>query len=306
MPDPEEHPCARGLTVECFRTHPVWAKQALAVRLIHAITPKQLTKRLPPSINKALLVPGISFPPGFGPGDFPPGAIITPQTNFPPGWSAGDPLPPGAAAPPATAPETPGSSVVPPFYLGPGAPIYPGGSGQAPGVVIFFTEPFDDLTTNSWADQSYMGGSTSIVSANLRLFSAGGGAYSGVRRTHAVTWPTNWTVTFELNFVSGTGVAQVELYTGTYRVRIFLTPPTTVNILPRTGTCQATVANYLNTVNTWKLVVTGNLGTLYLNGSAVISGCDVFASSGSAGRMEWEAYDVHDVRINYMTITDDT
>lgn len=301
----ERHPCARGLTSECFRTHPQWAKQALATRLLHAITPKALTKRLPPSVNKAFIVPGLSFPPGVGVGDFPPGAIITPGTVFPPGWTAGDPLPPGSTAPPTTAPMEPGASVAPPFYLGPGAPIYPTGAGAAPAIVYWFDEPFDDLTTYSWSDISYGGGSASIVSAALRLHSTSGGAYSAIQRTHGVTWPTNWTLELSLNHQAGAGVARVEIRTGTYRVRIFWTPPTTVNILPRAGTCQATVADYSGTVTLWTLEVTGNLGTLSMNGSPVISDCDMFASSSSPGRMTVAGYDAQTCLFDYLRVIED-
>jgi hypothetical protein len=184
-------------------------------------------------------------------------------------------------------------------------PISQPGKQPAPSVTYWFYEAFDDLTTNSWSDISHSGGSAAIAAQQLKLKATFAGAYSAVRRTHATAWPTNWTLEFSLNYYSGTGKVQIELYTGTYRVRIYFTPPTTVNILPVSGSCQATVANYLNQVNTWKLVVTGGTATLYQNNNPVITACGLFLSSSLAGRMECEAYDVHEAYVDYMTIVED-
>ncbi len=280
----ERQPCARGLTSECFRTHPQWAKQALATRLLHAITPKALTKRLPPSVNKAFIVPGMSFPPGFGPGDFPPGAIITPQTVFPPGWTAGDPLPPGAAAPPATAPMEPGASMVQPFYLGPGAPIYPTSNPPPAGAVVWFGEPFDDLTTNSWGDYSIMDGSAECVAGALHLEGGGVDGFGNIRRTEATAYPENWSMVAAINYLSGSDNIRMECRTGTYLARLILTPPDTVGVLGRYTVDPVVVGNYMGTEVVWRMTCTGPTATVYVSDVPVIEDFVLFLSGSGAGQ----------------------
>jgi len=281
----ERQPCARGLTSECFRRYPQWAKQALATRLLHAITPKQLTKRLPPSLNKAFIVPGMSFPPGVGAGDFPPGAIITPGTVFPPGWTAGDPLPPGATSPPTTAPETPGASVVPPSYLGPGAPIYPKANPPPSGAVVWFGEPFDDLDTNSWTDESFLGGTAECILGILHLDCEGADGQGAIQRIESGTYPENWSMITAINYVSGTDELRAECRTSTYRVRLILEPPDSVDVLARISVPSVNVGNYLGTEVVWRITCTGSTGTLYMNDVAIIEDFELFTSSSGAGEI---------------------
>ena len=302
----ERHPCARGLTSECFRTHPQWAKQALATRLLHAITPKQLTKRLPPSVNKAFIVPGLSFPPGVGVGDFPPGAIITLGTVFPPGWTAGDPLPPGTAAPPATAPMEPGASVVQPFYLGPGAPVYPVGQGAAPGVEYWFSDSFKNLTSGSWSDISEAGGSASIESGKLKLVAAAPTGDGGVRRTEAQSWPSSWTWTFAFKYETGTGLMWHTIYTGSYLVSITFIPPTTIQLSYKWGTLQKSVNNFMNMDHVWKLVVVGQTGSVYRDDDLIASAHDFAVSSSFPGRVQLYHDGTGTSYTDYMIIEDNT
>lgn len=297
-------PCLKRLDANCFRARPAWAKQAFAYRLVNLLTPKPLTKRLPKGLRTALLAPGVMMPPGV---ELPPGTVIAPGAEIPAGWTTGDPLPPGAIPPGAIPPGAEATGVTPPGYVAPWEPGPTGTAarGAAPAVVYWFNEPFDDLTTYSWSDISYSGGSAAIVSANLRLHSTSGGAYSAIQRTHGVTWPTNWTLELSLNHQAGSGVARVEIRTGTYRVRIFWTPPTTVNVLPSSGTCQATVADYTGSATLWTLEVTGNLGTLKMNGTPVISSCNMFASSSSPGRMTVAGYDALTCLFDYLRVIED-
>jgi len=114
-------PCQKRLDAECFRHNPAWAKQALAYRLVHLLTPKQLTRRLPKGLRRALVALGVAMPPGltlpdgtlvapgtqlpatWTPGDpVPIGIIITPGTVFPSGWTPGDPVPEGVILEPGS------------------------------------------------------------------------------------------------------------------------------------------------------------------------------------------------------------
>lgn len=126
------HPCADGLTKQCFKAYPDWARKAFAYKLLHILIPKQLTKNLPREMSTPFIAPGIILPPG---ADFPPGTIIAPDTTFPPGWTPEDQPPPGTTMPPTDSPVPPDTGAIPPTYVevfGPG-PV--GGSTQG--------QPFD-------------------------------------------------------------------------------------------------------------------------------------------------------------------
>ena len=150
-----EHPCAEGLSSACFAAYPAWARQALAYKVLHVILPKQLTRRLPKGLGRALIGQGASLPPGLV---FPPGMAIPPGFTwpeswntwlffyfegdelpwlvFPEGWTPGDPLPPGVTiAPGAVIPSGWSPKDHPPAWLIPGytpVKIPPGSGALAP------------------------------------------------------------------------------------------------------------------------------------------------------------------------------
>lgn len=129
-----KHPCEMGLTPECFRAYPAWARQALAYKLLHIVLPKQLAQNLPRGLNLPLVPPGVSLPPGVV---FPPGTVVPPGVSFPPGWTPGDPAPPGVIIPPPVSPTPPDSGATPPIYTTPWEP----GPIKGPGGII--QPPFD-------------------------------------------------------------------------------------------------------------------------------------------------------------------
>lgn len=99
-------PCGDGLTADCFKQQPAFARRAFAYRLLHTITPKPLTKKLPEIFRRALVAKGIKIPPGWS---LPPGAVV----------------PPGAELPI----DAPGPGEMPVHVLPPPAQILPPGSG---------------------------------------------------------------------------------------------------------------------------------------------------------------------------------
>lgn len=119
-------PCLKRLDAECFRAHPAWAKQAFAYRLVHLLTPKPLTKRLPKGLRLALIAPGVEIPPGV---ELPGGMVVSPGAQVPAGWTAGDPAPYGVTIPPGTV-FPPGWTLGDPLpegvILDPGATFPPG------------------------------------------------------------------------------------------------------------------------------------------------------------------------------------
>lgn len=114
-----DHPCKGGLSPECIKAYPGWARKMFAYRLLITLCPHEITKRLPQlkglfpllvppewPVNE-LWVPGITidpevvFPPDWNPGDpLPDGVLLEPGTVFPPDWKPGDPLPAGVTISP--------------------------------------------------------------------------------------------------------------------------------------------------------------------------------------------------------------
>lgn len=133
----ERHPCIDGLTEECFRAYPSWAKRAFAIKLMNTLIPAQISRRLPKGLFPGLIGPGVILPPGV---DFPPGTTIPPGYTFPPGWTAGDPLPPFFGPEPPPGIEIPPGGAIPPIFLTPFEPGPPHRvSPTAPGVTVIGT-----------------------------------------------------------------------------------------------------------------------------------------------------------------------
>ena len=163
----ERHPCIDGLTEECFRAYPEWAKQAFAYKLLNVLIPAEISKRLPKGLFPGIIGPGAILPPGWIP---PPGVIVPPSYTvppswipftyftldpgltwdeaFPPGWTAEEPLPPGVTidagvvfpvgwsagdALPAGVTISPGA-IFPPGWT-PGDPLPPGVTINAGAIV---------------------------------------------------------------------------------------------------------------------------------------------------------------------------
>jgi len=111
----EVYPCLHKIDRDCFKANPAWAKQAFAYRLVHLLTPKALTKRLPKGLRRALIAPGVTIPPGV---EVPAGFILGPGADLPADWVPWG-LPEEAVAPPPVLP--PGveeSGPAPPLYSG--------------------------------------------------------------------------------------------------------------------------------------------------------------------------------------------
>jgi len=86
------HPCSAGLSAACFSSHPAWAKQMFAWRLLTTLAPPALSRRLQKMLRIKPFFPGLDVPPGLV---LPPGAVVPPGVVAPDFWSPGDPLPAG-------------------------------------------------------------------------------------------------------------------------------------------------------------------------------------------------------------------
>lgn len=264
MTNGTENPCLKGLTPDCFKQDPQWAKQAFAYRLIHVLFPRAMTRRLPKGLRQALIYPGVTTPPGV---DLPPGTVIQPGTTFPPGWTPGDPTPPGIVIPPGTSfpsgwqpgdPEPPGVIVPPdrkwPLGWNPGDPL-PAGAlpappappdtgptgpintqpGPGPGAGggsyssptapgYFFYEVCDTFPGTFWTDTSVGGGAVSAVSGRFYLVLTWGNA--SCSGTVPDAWPTDYDIYFTINSIACDSTFVIEFYTGTHRINFLFNCPT--------------------------------------------------------------------------------
>ena len=128
------HPCDEGLAPACFAAAPQWAKQAFAVRLMSALVPPSISRRLP----KWKFQPNMIFPPGWQPGDpLPTGIIVAPDTIFPPGWTPDDPLPGEITWQPTTPATEYTTGPASPMFIDPATPG-PRANYGAPPPVSFY------------------------------------------------------------------------------------------------------------------------------------------------------------------------
>jgi len=108
------HPCEKGLTWDCFKEHPAWAKQAFAYRLLHTLFPGEITRRLPKGLWAPLIGPGVIIPPG---AVMDPGTVVFSGTVYPAGWEMGYPWPPGVIIPPTLPPGYEPDGTTSPLYV---------------------------------------------------------------------------------------------------------------------------------------------------------------------------------------------
>lgn len=289
MTNATEYPCLKRIDANCFQSRPHWAKQAFAYRLVHLLTPKRLTKKLPRGIRRALLAPGVMLPPGV---ELPAGIVVAPGAEIPTGWTAGDPLPPGAIPAPVAPPGVDETGATPPQYV---APWEPGPARPAPspppsGAVVWRAEPFDNLTANSWTDLSTFDGVAEIVSGQLKLWAPAAAGRGWIQRTEGTAFPTNWSVIAPINYQSGTGSLRLEIRTGTYRIRMTLDPPDEVTLAGTPAGQTETVDNYLGTEVVWRIASTGSTATVYMDDVPVIEDLTPTIYSSNPGQINLRQY----------------
>lgn len=187
MAEFNESPCSKGLTPECFKTFPAWAKRALFLRLLYLLLPVEITSKLPVIFRNPLFFLGPIFPPGWQPGDPPPdGAFIPTDSIFPPGWIFGDPWPEGvflweAFDPPAGLDLTDGIIVSPgttfPDDWQPGDPLPEGAFDAA-------TLP-EDVIESGYSPSDFLG---------FSFFNRPGAPVGSFSRSSAYLYSDNFTV----------------------------------------------------------------------------------------------------------------
>ena len=302
MTNDKVHPCLKHLDADCFRARPAWAKQAFAYRIVHLLTPKALTKRLPKGLRRALLAPGLVIPPGV---EMPPGVVVGPGGEIPAGWTPGDPLPPGAIPPGETPPGTEATGITPPTFVAPGEPgpvTPPAGHIYVP-PGLWFDEPFTNLTANSWSDDSYQTGSASTPDGALKLHGISTISHSVISRTDTRDWPENWQLQINVNYFTGNYEMRYRFFTGTYSFEFRLYPPDQVRLYAAIGPDYWSVPNYIDQYKICLITVTGGTLDLSWNGDEIKTGWSLKSDTSNAGLMDLRLANICTTYTDYLKIT---
>lgn len=245
----ERHPCADGLTRECFQRYPEWATMMFAQKLMGTLFPPEITKNLPTAVTQSFGQP-------------------------PPGWPAGLAMPPALGMAPPPGIIVPAGGVAAPIYTAIGA----GGAGgtlAGRNVVAqltpWFYDPFNTLDLTVWTVYEWGGGTVAVVDGKLKQSSPVDGAVETDTAPNA-TIPSDFDWSFDLTYDTDLGgYFEPALYTGAHSLDLKFDPPTTVKFLKATGWQSFTVANFLGTTDTWTLQYDGFTATLYRGAAAIFT-----------------------------------
>jgi len=294
-------PCLRRIDANCFRANPVWAKQALAYRIVHLLTPKPLTKRLPKGLRTALLAPGVDVPAGV---EIPPGTVVSPGAEIPAGWTPADPLPPGAI-PPATYP--PG---VDPSETGPTPPTYtevwspgPVATGVGGGYAGFwFYDPFDDLDLTVWAKAVVDSATIEAVDGWMEFYCPGATSIARLRHTHPTAVPDNCDITFQMLCTINTDYIQLIFETATRSIAIRFETTTGVHLWDGVQWVFYDLIDWKDVGWEWVLKVRGGVINVYRTLTHVITNHAFATEMVTPGRLTLLAWHRSTVKFGALKI----
>ena len=294
MAEDFDNPCANGLSAECFKQRPAFARQAFAFRMIAAFTPPGLSKPLLKFLGLIRFDPAGQIPEFL---NLPPWWIIAPDTVIPPDWEVGDPPFTGLLIPPVFSPSAEASkageafsedlqnaletsdgisaSVSGPDFLAPGG----GGSAAAPDYSSPVIDPwfydafnsFDLAVWNKWLD-----GSATIELdgiGNLKFLSTGTD-YCNLWTSNDSTIPDKWVFTFRVKLKDITPADPdffIQIFTGSHVVKLRLNPPTTVWHATGAGSDEITVVDNMQVFHVYSLVYDDGYTDLYQDGVLISS-----------------------------------
>jgi len=157
------------LSNEVWRKDSIWFRRAIAYRLLHALIPAEISRRLPRILSGPFVYPGVEVPED---AELPPGTVLPPGAEFPPGWFPGDPLPPVVIPAPVVPPV---ESPIPPPYIGPGpgAPLPVKPPSPPVGAAQIQEDEFNDASIAAfWTQLVQTGGAFSEAGTQLTIQSS--------------------------------------------------------------------------------------------------------------------------------------
>ena len=297
----EEHPCARGLTPECFEKYPTWARQAFAYRLLCTLFPPQITRRLQRLLTTAIVGPGAVIPPDLV---TPPGVIMPPGVIWPPEWTPEDPLPPGILPPPFEPGQEPPAGVAPPIYTQPWEP----GPVQTPGNKIparpdpWFYDDFDIIDPAVWTDWSEGTGANTIDAGQLKMYSALSGDYAYLTTQPDATIPAACTISFDLTYDVGSGQWVTSICFGDRNIWILFDPPSTLKYRTPAGYSTYDIGDKTGIKTSYRFEFDGQYSDIYVDDVAIALAVDTYQYSSYKGRIFLSDDDIMTVHLDDLKI----
>lgn len=277
-------PCLKQIDAACFKTHPKWAKQAFAYKMVHLLFPPQVTKLLPKVLRRALIAPGVHVPAGI---ELQPGIVVGPDTEFPPALTIGDPFPAGVIDPVTLPPDISGPGVAPSSLIDPFAPgpVHTPSPSPPAEEAPFFYDDFNVLDPLVWTDiDESAGGVISIVDGRVEFDTTIPGTVY-IQRTESEPWPDVFDITFDHAHMSGTDSTTFRIQTGSYLVLFRFIPPSSVK-LSGPVTHYPNVTDYAGELHKWRLVVNGAFADLYQHDVLKYSGHEWSPNIAEPGLMK--------------------
>lgn len=288
----KDHPCKIGLTPECIKEYPKWARKMFAYRLLLTLCPHEITKRLPKLKNLLPLpyppdwpaetpwVPGYEIDPGaFFPEDWtqgdelPAGIIVDPGAAFPAGWRVGDPLPPGVSFGVKQRPAIFGTGPARPLYVGiwePG-PAHRPSDQEVEEAEVWFFDDFNTLNLSVWNDISTGGNTASASGGNLVLAAPNSPAHARIQRSDARATPINADVSWRMAMSSVDTYAAFNTYVGNYSLDVLFYESNRVDIWTDASDYTTYVLPLpVTAFQTYRFEQRGSWGAFYQNDVLVV------------------------------------
>jgi len=259
-------------------------------------------------LPEGVIVPeGFTWPQDWKPGDpLPEGVIVDTSVIFPADWKLGDPLPVGILPNPAIYPNIPSTGAIAPIYIAiwePGPNIHPGRISPPIGET-WFSEPFNDLTTNSWIDNSVPTGQVSIVNGWCSFYGNDSGAIARIYRDHPSAFPENWSYYGKIEVENADSFFTSEFYTGTYHVGLRLLGTDTAALISGRNSQSVTLDDFTGEWHEWRIEVIGNSANLYQDNDKIIENFTLEADTNNPGRMNLDARGICQYYYDYLKMTE--
>ncbi|OGN96288.1 MAG: hypothetical protein A2Y89_02690 [Chloroflexi bacterium RBG_13_51_18] len=243
------HPCADGLTPECFKKYPEWAKMLFAQKLMGTLFPPEVTKNLPTAVQQAMGQP-------------------------PPGWPADQPMPAALGLAPPPGIIVPAGGVAAPLYTAVGAA---GGGGALAGrnvvaqLTPWFYDPFTTLDLTVWTEYNW-GAATNTISAGRLKQTSPLATVAEIDSAANAGIPTDFDWSFDLTYDTDLGGSFYPyLYTGAHSLELEFDPPTLLRFRNAIAWQNFTVDTFLGTTDTWTLQYDGFTASLYRGTTAIFT-----------------------------------
>ena len=306
MVDKLVHPCAKGLTPECFAASPQYARQLFTYRL--------LTLFLPPDLSaKILEFLGIEppEPPEGVPVTLPPASPTEPTTEStaePTAEPTTEPTPEPTTEPTPEPPLSPDPPYVPPYPpITPDVPGPPNPPTSSPPVDPWFYDDFTNLDLTIW--EKWLDGSSAITAGSgWASFVSTGTDYCILRTAPNLAMPDPFIFTIRLRIAThqdSNPNFYIAIYTGSYQFKIRLNPPTSIWHSIGGGGIENIVDDYSNTWVTLKLHADGQTTRLFLDNTLLSTQPLASPYTGYPGRISLDNNNYIHTYVDYVSVIPD-